>query len=246
VPGTLELVYALREHPARIATMQRASETDKGLVADPFIGTDDWWAAIADERLESEVIESGIAWVGWGSMADHPEFRVSQRSDPRDHWRRMGDIRLYVEGLATRLLFVRHPWKVPTPGLGANSRIVLEVWLESVERRSSGIAPGPNGDGYRRVKETLGQQVHYLNLPTLASARQISALLASETLIVTEPSRVHSSWQLGIWERESVRNLPRIRLLTELVVERGGWYDGGEIVGGDVWGSGREIGFEGL
>ncbi len=231
----MRLIYDLHNDPQRVQRMQHQSRRGRGLRASPLVGSDEWWSAANQGDLEQREISSTVSWVGWGSMEDYPIFRVLV-DKPRRSWARRGDVRLYVEDLAVRITYVLHPWAQPQSGpLGQGSVVETGIWLEESGRRSSAVAPGKDGTGYRRICEQKGDQVHYLVLPS-SEARQECASAA----VITGASAVQAD---SLFESELVRVWYRGALVSEmkdvlapLAADHGGRYDGGEIVGESVWG----------
>lgn len=147
-------VYDFASDERMIAAMQAASlgPSDFGVATKPaVVGTPEWWLAIEQGRLPKHVLEGKIAAVYWASMGDWPEFELVAPGGVSSRWTREGDVSRYVEGLRVRVSWTLHPWKRPKPstGLGAESRITLQIELEPSDRRSDPRAPGPGGIGLR-------------------------------------------------------------------------------------------------
>jgi hypothetical protein len=235
------LVYDFASDEERIRHMQEASlsRPDVGLSAVPLVGGKEWWDEIATGRRPTRRVEGTIAQVSWAGMGDWPEFRVRVGDGSQSTWTREGDVRRYVEGLGVRLIYVEHAskWGAAIAGLGEASKIVLQIAIEQSSLRSSGIAPGPGGAGYELARRH-GDVAHYLRFTTAEAAQQAARELEVQGLSVrTYGGRSSGGWVVEAWHR-NVSAAGRWRRDLELLGERyGGSYDGGEIVGGDAWGS---------
>jgi hypothetical protein len=110
--------------------------------------------------------------------------------------------------------------------------VVLQIWLEDAQRRSSGIAPGPGGVGYQLARDQ-GKVVHYLEFPSLEAAEQALSALGDDGQTHRGPYRTgpDGPWVIDAWDVEGT-SLSRFRELAALAADRGGRYDGGEVVEG--------------
>lgn len=143
-------VYDLREDTKRIAQIQHATVNteDYGLVPEPALfGSDEWWSAVADGRVETHTSEGVVSDVRWESMGDWPGWTFTAENGSESRWTREGDYTRYVEGLAARITWAVVSHK-PTniKGLATAGRIhnmLIRVDLEASDVRSEQAAPGP-------------------------------------------------------------------------------------------------------
>jgi hypothetical protein len=242
--GDLILIYAFRLEDELIRQMQEVSldPSSHGLAPDPLIGSNEWWEEIESGQRPTRWIDGTIADVYWGSMADYPEFTIRSPDGPTSTWTRQGAVRRYVEGLSVRLAYVEHPWKdtqnATLLGFGEATEIVLQIWIENSPRRSSGIAPGPGGVGYKLTREQQGDVVHYLEFGSREAAERVAHDFEKRGARVrTYAGGISESWFVEVWDRglSSVdERRSELRAISEAL---GGGYDGGEIVEGESWGS---------
>jgi len=79
-----------------------------------------------------------------------------------------------------------------------------------------------------------GTEVHYLVLPdgdaAAASVNQLGP--STRSYRIPAPAR----WYVEIWTSDGSRDRARVDELAEIARTFGGHYDGGERVGGEVWG----------
>ena len=226
------VVYDLREDRDLVRAMQRASLDDgpHGLAADPLVGSPEWWLQVGDGRRPTTSVEGVVERAGWESMADWPAFSVRSDDGTGESFTREGDGRRLAEGLRVRVDVVHHPWKDP---LEAESRLVVGIRVEDSPRRASNVAPGPGGAGYDLARRR-GTEVHYLVFPTEAAAKRSAEQLgpAGRTYRIPAPER----WYVECWTGDGKRDGSRVAQLARIATAAGGRYDGGEEVGGDVWG----------
>jgi len=121
-------------------------------------------------------------------------------------------------------------------GLGETSKIVLTIAVEDSLLRSTAVAPGPGGVGYELARRH-GDVTHYVKFRSADAARAVEQELSQQTDAVRSyRDRYSGSWLVQVWQKD-VASADRWRFeLQELAERSGGSYDGGEIVGGDVWG----------
>lgn len=245
-PEGFVLLYDLAVENELIAHVQKASldsSSTLGLSPEPLVGSEEWWDEIASDRRPIRWIEGVIDSVWWGSMADYPEFSIRGDDGNVTTWSREGSSRRYVEGLRVRLGYVEHRWKDAREserlGFEPESKLVLQVWIEDVPLRSSGIAPGPGGAGYRLAREH-GNAVHYLEFASQDDAARAIATLESDGAAKSRPYRgaPRGAWLVQVWDADSAVVDDRRRQLAAVAERLGGRYDGGEVVEGDVWGPG--------
>jgi hypothetical protein len=236
------VVYDFANDDEGIALMQETSlsDGDMGLANDPLVGSDIWWQMIRAQQLESVTVQGTIDDVYWGSMGDWPEFSMSAQG-ARSTWTREGDLRRYVESLAVELTYVEHPRKTGPDaakalGMTEAATVVLRILIQNSPLRSSGIAPGPGGVGYQLARRH-GDVVHYLKFPSDEAARRAELILA-ERGVTTRSSgnRPTGGWLVQAWHRDERSAAQHRADLDALAEGEGGTYDGGEIVGGAVWG----------
>jgi hypothetical protein len=226
------LVYDLAEDVRHVAEVQRASEEPGafGFPPNPLFGTPAWWREIGTGHRPVHVLEGKIAAIYWSSMGDWPEFRLRDREGRESAWTRHGDVRRYVQGLGAKIEYVMLARK---PGasavLGETAEVVLRIWVEQSERRSSGIAPGPGGIGHGRWPG--GATFHYLEVPSETAATELLAICGGREVhaySITVGGRLIVRVDDGLLEVEELHD--RQEVLRQLVEERGGVYDDCEIV----------------
>jgi hypothetical protein len=143
-------VYDLREDTKRTTQIQHATANseDYGLVPEPALfGSDEWWSAVADGRVETHTSEGVVSDVRWESMGDWPGWTFTAEDGSESRWTREGDYMRYVEGFAARITWAVVSHK-PTyiKGLAGTSRIhnmLIRVDLEASDARSEREAPDP-------------------------------------------------------------------------------------------------------
>jgi|GEM_PF-3920641 len=238
------LLYDFAVEDDLIAQMQKVSldsSSPFGLSPDPLVGSGEWWDEIGSDRRPIRWVEGVIDSVWWGSMADYPEFSIRADDGTVTTWTREGSSRRYVEGLRVRLSYVEHRWKDVREserlGFEPEDKLVLQVRIEDGQRRSSGIAPGPGGAGYRLARER-GNVVHYLEFASHDDAARAIATLESDGCHQSRPYRAapRGPWFVEVWDADASAVDDRRRQLTGVAERLTGRYDGGEVVEGPVWG----------
>lgn len=226
------LVYDLSREHDLIAQIQKVTlETAVlGIKPDPHLfGSEPWWKAVALGEKPLTWIEGHVSSVRWGSMADWPEFCLVDRDGGETSWTRKGDPRRYVSGLGVRLGYVMVEQRHPSSE--GPSKHTVELWVEDVPARSSGIAPGPGGIGYEEMGGN-GALAHYA---VFRAQRDADAAIGAVAGAVgrTWPERVSGHWWAqviepsGGWsDREHRRDV-----VAQIARAHGGTYDGSEIVG---------------
>jgi hypothetical protein len=236
-------LYDLRDQRARIAAIQRTSldDSDTGLAPDPLVGSDEWWEQIRTGDRPLHRIDGTITRTYWASMADWPEFEMSDSAGTLSTWTAEGDRRRLVVGLRARVEYVEHPWKPASRHDfdERHSRVVLGIWVEDSAQRADGIAPGPGGAGYD-LDRRYGEAVHYLRVPS----RAIGETLLTELEQQGRVGRVWGGgtadlWYVQVWAASGADAQSEIARLERLAQSRGGRYDGGEVINGAVWGPAR-------
>jgi hypothetical protein len=143
-------VYDVRTDFQRVQAIQQATLTrpDVGLLPEPALfGTDEWWAAVADGRVETRTLEGLVTDVRWESMGDWPGWTFRAVHGDESRWTREGDYTLYVVGLAARITYAVVSWKPDSNlvrlGESPWHKMLIRVDLEDSDRRSTRGAPGP-------------------------------------------------------------------------------------------------------
>jgi hypothetical protein len=233
-------LYDLRDQADLIAAMQRTSleDSDMGLAPDPLVGSDGWWAQVGTPDRPLHRIVGTVTRAYWGSMADWPEFEVSDPDGVLSTWTAEGDRRRLVPGLHARVEYVEHPRK---PGSRhdfeeSDSRVVIGIWVQDSPRRIDGAAPGPGGAGYE-LDRRFGEAVHYLRVPSRAAGERVLTELERQGRV----GRVWGGgtaelWYASIWAPSEEDARSEIAILDRLARTHGGSYDGGEVIDGAVWG----------
>lgn len=237
-------VYELSLDIDRVRQMQEASLTrrDVGLAPAPLIGSPEWWHAVETGARPTQVLAGEITRVYWGSMADWPEFAIIANGEETS-WTREGEIRRYVDGLHAQLAYVEHPLKEAAREAGwltgPMSKVVLSIDVEESSRRASGIAPGPGGMSFQLTRQRIGDVVHYIRFSEAERAARASEAFRRQSLVVPPKPRDHASlgWLIGVGHRDASTALRWRSELETQAQQLGGTYDGGEIVGGEVWGA---------
>ncbi len=234
-------VYYFALDQPKIGALQAASlhrDRDIGLHPRPLVAGDGWWREIATGRRPTHVVEGTIAEVCWASMADFPKFTIDSPSEPRKARHRDGDLRRYAEGLAVQVSYVEHDWKhgllgrrLDRFGLGSSTRIVLQVLIENSTRRSSAIAPGPVGAGFEPVRQE-GDVTHFLRFASQEDASRAAGQIDSPR-IFHDPFL--AQWNVQTWCRDPSLAGAQRDHLAGLARRCGGAYDGGEVIGGELF-----------
>ena len=221
-----------------IDQMQETSlaREDLGLAPEPLVASAAWWDALERGELRGGCVDGAITNVWWGSMADWPEVEIRDANGHLSTWTREGDPRRYAKGLGARVTFVEHPWKHEAHGLGPHARLVLEIWVEESTARSSGLAPGPGGAGYE-LSRRHGEATHYVAI----AERDRGEDLLAEFERVGRAGRVWgggtpAQWIVQVWAPRAAEAQAEAAKIDAVARRFGGRYDGGEIVGGQVWG----------
>lgn len=228
-------LYDLRDQPEHIAAMQTTSlsDSDMGLVAEPLVGSDEWWEQIRTGDRPVHRLDGTITRAYWASMADWPEFEISVST-----WTAEGDRRRLVESLRVRIDYVEHPWKTTSRHHFDESqrRLVLGIWVEDSHERADGVAPAPGGAGYELARR-YGNATHYLRVPSRAAGEALlTELERRERVGRVWGGGTADLWYVQIWAPSESDAKNEIAELDRLARSRGGYYDGGEVVGGEVWG----------
>lgn len=197
--GTIQL-YDLSAQTELIVAMQKTSLTreDIGLAANPLVASPEWWEAVERGELPRHEVIGVVTREWWGSMADWPEFEVSDGDGRLTTWTREGDARRYAPGLDVRVVYVEHQWKNPSK-FGEKHQLVVELGIEDTPARVSAFAPGPGGAGYRLSRQH-GEAAHFLYAPDRTSADQMfTALQAAGRSGRVWGGGTPSLWVVQIW-----------------------------------------------
>ena len=233
-------LYDLRDQRDLIAAMQRTSleASDMGLAPDPLVGSDRWWEQVGTDERPLHQVDGTITRAYWASMADWPEFEISDSEGARTTWTAEGDRRRLVPGLRARVEYVRHPWKSPSRHHvdEDHSQVVIGIWVEDSARRIDGVAPGPGGAGYA-LDRRFGEAVHYLRVRSRADGEALLAGFERDG----RGGRVWGGgterlWYVAVWAASEADARGEIATLHDLARSHGGGYDGGEVINGEVWG----------
>jgi hypothetical protein len=152
---------------------RRSAESDEGLATDHgAIGSEAWWLNVGRGVVPREEVNGKVARVFWGSMNDYPMFALRSSDGAETEWAREGDVTRYAVGAGARVTYVLARWKPRTAQQiqSETTKLVLEIAVEDIGERSSRIAPGPGGIGYR---------VHVLGR-CREQPRSVASLVASE------------------------------------------------------------------
>ena len=143
-------VYDIRQDLRRVQAIQEATLTrpDAGLVPEPALfGTDEWWAAVADGRVETQTVDGVVADVRWESMGDYPGWTFRAVDGDGSDWTREGDYTRYVVGLAAQITYAVVSWKPDSSlvrmGESPRHKMLICVDLQVSDRRSARTCPGP-------------------------------------------------------------------------------------------------------
>ena len=233
-------LYDLRDQADLMAAMRQTSleDSDIGLAPDPLVGSGEWWAQVGTDDRPLYRIDGTVTRAYWASMADWPEFELTDSEGALTTWTAEGDRRRLVPGLRARVEYVEHPWKAGSRNDfdGDASRVVIGMWVEDSAQRIDGIAPGPGGAGYE-LDRRFGEAVHYLRVPS----RPVGELLRAELERDGRKGRVWGGgttdlWYVQAWTTSGAEARSEIAMLSKLARARGGTYDGGEVIDGSVWG----------
>jgi hypothetical protein len=234
-------LYNLRDQSDHIAAMQRTSLSDDvnmGLAPDPLIGSDEWWDQIGTNARPLHRVNGTITRAYWASMADWPEFELSDAAGELSTWAAKGDRRRLAPGLDARVEYVEHPWKPAAQRQfdDGDRRIVVGLWVEDVPHRIDGVAPGPGEVGYEQDRE-FGAAVQYLRVPSRVVGEHVLADFERRGRV----GRVWGGgtadlWYVSIWAQTETEARDEAAALDRLARTHGGSYDGGEVIGGAVWG----------
>jgi hypothetical protein len=149
----MEVLYRLGDDTPRLEAMRRRSvESDEGLAPDHgTIGSEEWWSNVRRGVVRSQDVDGVVVRVFWGSMNDYAMFALRGADGAETEWTRQGDITRYAVGARARVTYVVAQWKPKTAQqiLAETTELVVEIAVEDIGERSSSIAPGPGGIGYR-------------------------------------------------------------------------------------------------
>jgi hypothetical protein len=238
VQGGWFCAYSLRLDAKFVAQVQKASlETkDYGFPPDPALfGSPGWWVMTEDGTFLSHRLEGVITWVGWGGMGDWPEYTLTAPDGTAHGFTRAGGPRRYAAGLRAQVRTVELPRKESQAAklLGVTASQVLTTLVEDSPMRSSMLAPGPGGAGFR-LAGPPGWHVHYVWLPDRVAAEAVAGDLERAGRRV----RVWDSPMTGAW---AAITLPpggdgaEPEHLLAATADRHGKYDGYDLIpdGGD-------------
>lgn len=210
-----------------------------GLAPDPLVGSEEWWGQIGSDARPLHRVDGTIARAYWASMADWPEFELRYAIGELSTWTAEGDRRRLVPGLRARVEYVEHPWKTGSQRRleDGDRQVVIGIWVEDDPRRIDGVAPGPGGVGYDQDRG-FGEVVQYLRVPSRTIGEQLLAGFEQQGRI----GRVWGGgtaelWYTTIWSASEVEARREAAELNRLAQAHEGSYDGGEVIGGVVWGS---------
>ncbi len=102
-------IYSLKDDVRAVKLIQEATQNTEryGVVSEyGLFGSVEWWNAVAENKIESEVIEGKISKVYMSGHNDFPEFKVLSNGDETS-WERKGNEKLYQEGAKVRLEYVQ-------------------------------------------------------------------------------------------------------------------------------------------
>ena len=123
-------VYDLLQDRETVALIQKASQqtADFGFIPEVAVfGTDEWWDAVENGRIERHAIEGVITRLYMSGHGDWPEFEV-QSGNEVTRWTRLGNQNVYRVGKLIRIEYVLQRLKKPM--LPEPVKQVLEIWIE--------------------------------------------------------------------------------------------------------------------
>lgn len=103
-----DVAYDLAEDKETVDAVQRATLTTKefGLVPEVALyGSDEWWAAIADGRIQKHTVRGIISRVFMSGHGDWPEFELDS-GGVKTRWTRLGKPALYAVGSEAEVEYV--------------------------------------------------------------------------------------------------------------------------------------------
>lgn len=227
-------LYDLRDQDELIARMQRArlGHSAFGVAADPLVGSDGWWERIRSGELAVQRLDGTITRSYWSGMADWPVFEMSDGEGKLWAWS-ADDRRRLVVSLQVRVDYLEEAWRGAS---GLDCGLVLGIWVEDSLERIDGIPPGPEGCGYELTRRDYGDAMHYLRVFSREAAEGLLAELEQDGRVGTVwRGGTNDFWYVQISATEADAK-SEIAIFERLASSRGGRYDGGEVVGGDVWG----------
>ena len=123
----MENIYSLKGDARTIRLIHEATQNTEryGVVSEyGLFGSDEWWSAVGENKIESKFIEGKISKVYMAGHNDFPEFKVVS-NDEETSWERKGNEKLYKEGVQVRLEYVQ----VKTRFDHTYNPILINVWV---------------------------------------------------------------------------------------------------------------------
>ena len=123
-------VYDLSQDRETVALIQKASQqtAEFGFVPEVAVfGSDEWWAAVEDGRIEQHTIEGVITRLYMSGHGDWPEFEVESGKEIT-RWTLLGSHNAYRVGKMVRIEYVLQRLKKPMQPEPVKQ--VLKIWVE--------------------------------------------------------------------------------------------------------------------
>jgi len=133
----LVTIYCLKDDKKYLSDLQNASKDlrpDIGLEISEFglIGNPDWWEAVQDGRIPTEVVEGKVSKVYKTGHNDFPQFDIDSNGKITS-WMQYGNWQYYKVGNIIKISYVLQKFKKPLKGVGDSTQVVLTVEAQNVD-----------------------------------------------------------------------------------------------------------------
>lgn len=139
----MKTIYSLSEDRKHVANVQKATLTteDYGIQqTHGLYGSKDWWAQIAEGKLEKKTISGVVSRVYMGSMNDWPEFTVRNESGEEESFSRYANNptlgKEYQEGRKIEIDYVMQKHKRSFGSGSLDTKCVIEVRIQTIPNQS--------------------------------------------------------------------------------------------------------------
>ena len=124
--------YSLRRDADHVRQLQEASRADHGAL----VGSDEWWAAVADGTIPHGGFEGVVAKLYRLDTGELFEFGMTTADGAELTCAFKGDPTRYVEGLGVRFEYVTVEHADGRSGDETTTDVVTDVWIEHSHRRT--------------------------------------------------------------------------------------------------------------
>ena len=148
VRSKMKTIYELSEDRKHVANVQKATLTteDFGIQqTHGLFGSKDWWAQIAEGKLEKKAISGVVSRVYMGSMNDWPEFTIRKDNGEEENFSRYANNptlgKEYKKGRRIEIDYVIQKHKKSYNGESLDTKCVIEIRIQTRPNKSVVTTP---------------------------------------------------------------------------------------------------------